>query len=659
MYKKILFAFLLMPVMTVAQKFEPGKVSVAELQQTRHPKDTSAVAAVLYNKGRSYFKYNERDGFTMVHHFEIRIKVYKKEGLKYANYEVPYYIGYKNMEQEQLHVDDALTYNLVDGKIEKTKLSADGKFKEKVNDKWKTVTITMPNVREGSIIEFSYDLKTPNLTEFPVFHFQRDIPVDFVEYHTETPVYYVYKPILSGYVDIKSEAKIERANQDYTNDHNGSEHMTYEQVHSVYTGKDIPALKKEDFIDNLSNYRSSLTNELERIRYPDKPDKDLSKTWDGVIKEIYSYEDFGKQLAKNDYFQFELKAVIRDLATQTEKCNAIFKFVQNRVRWNGQKGCYTDKGVEKAWIDRTGNAAEINFILCSMLNLAGVKARPVLTSTITNGIALFPSRTAFNYVIVAAEPEGKRVLLDATDAQTLPGILPLYVLNGTGRMVDQFGASEEIDLTPSMVSLQKINMMVAVAQDGSVSGKIRSAYKDYCAFDFRQKFSGENKDEYLENLENKLGAVISGYTTEGTGDSSGLVSEAFDFTSRSSTEVIGDRIMLDPLLFYTFTQNPMRQEERKLPVYFGFPVARKYTIGITVPEGYEIESIPDGVNLGTGEGVATFRLGTAKTATGITVTASYEVNKMRVDPDFYPVLRTFYRKILESENTKIILKKKN
>jgi hypothetical protein len=57
----------------------------------------------------------------------------------------------------------------------------------------------------------------------------------------------------------------------------------------------------------------------------------------------------------------------------------------------------------KAYKDKTGNVAEINLMLTAMLRYAGLNANPVLVSTRSNGIAMFPNRTAFNYVIAAVE----------------------------------------------------------------------------------------------------------------------------------------------------------------------------------------------------------------------------------------------------------------
>ena len=84
--------FLFFSFFLTAQEFKLGKVSVAELEQKVHPKDTSAVAAILYKKGKSSIEYNDNDGFVLITQVEARIKIYKKEGYDWANQSVVYYI---------------------------------------------------------------------------------------------------------------------------------------------------------------------------------------------------------------------------------------------------------------------------------------------------------------------------------------------------------------------------------------------------------------------------------------------------------------------------------------------------------------------------------------------------------------------------------------
>ena len=138
-----------------AQEFKLGKVSIAELEQKVHPKDSSATAAILYKKGTARIEYDQTNGFILVTQVDARIKIYKKEAYDWANQSVVYYIG-NNDSREKVDFSDVNTFNLVNGKIEKTKLKSDGIFNEEINKYRARKKITMPNVKEGSVLEYSY-----------------------------------------------------------------------------------------------------------------------------------------------------------------------------------------------------------------------------------------------------------------------------------------------------------------------------------------------------------------------------------------------------------------------------------------------------------------------------------------------------------------------
>lgn len=328
------------------------------------------------------------------------------------------------------------------------------------------------------------------------------------------------------------------------------------------------------------------------------------------------------------------------------------------MNWNNQKGYYTDKGVRKAYIDGTGNTAEINFILMAMLNRAGIKTEPVLISTKEHGIPVYPSRTVFNYVLAAAEIEGKRILLDATNKQTAPNILPLYTLNWTGRLIRQDGTSEEINLSPAFLSKKTLTMMVSVDEKGKLSGKYRVNSTDYEAFTFREKYADVNQQNYLEKVENDFpGMQISEYNVENNKDLSKPIIENFTFTGDNQAEIIGGKIYLDPLLFFTPTKNPFVLENRDFPIYFGYPTQFKYSLNITIPEGYVVETLPKPINLSTGENVGLFSFNISVINNTIQVVINKEIKNVMVSADFYDILKVFYKQMIDKLNEKIVLKK--
>ena len=118
-----LFIILVFYTKSIAQNFELGKVTITELQEKRHPKDSTANAVVLFKKGEVYF-----EDLTTITRVRTKIKIYKKEGFEWANEEISHYIN-----GESVSFSNATTYNLVDGKIEKIKLKKEGEFEQKIN----------------------------------------------------------------------------------------------------------------------------------------------------------------------------------------------------------------------------------------------------------------------------------------------------------------------------------------------------------------------------------------------------------------------------------------------------------------------------------------------------------------------------------------------
>ncbi len=659
-YNLTVTLFLLAIVPSIqAQEYKLGKVTVAELQEKQHVSDTSAVAAILYKKSRVFFTYKDKVGFSLNNEVTYRIKIYKKEGLDWANFEVPYYVGYENLSDDKLSFQDAVTYNLEAGNISKTKLNNEGSFKTKVDEDWKKRSISMPNVKVGSIVEFSYLLKTENLVKLPVFDFQYVIPVNYAEYKTEIPEYFIYKSILKGYVEIQSDEKLVNGSSNFENQFNQMQSLNYRQINSSYIAKEVPPIMEEEFIDNFRNYQASIHNELERTRFPGSPVKDYAVTWEGVAKTIFAHKDFGDELKENNYLLNDLKLILENIESKEERLNVVFKFIQDKMNWNQEYGYYTDKGVIKAYEDQTGNVAEINFILISMLRLAGIQVNPVLISTIEHGIPVFPSRTNYNYVVAMAEIGGEQIILDATHKYTTQNILPLNALNWKGRLIKSDGTSSEVDLVPSTASVDVYSLTAKFNTQGQISGELKSRFSNYEAYKFRDKYAEINTDNYIEKLENLYNGIeISNYVIENkSSDLLKPIDESFEFRATNQLEIIGKEIFLSPMMFFTIYKNPFVQDERKMPIYFGYPLVKKYFINIEIPDGYEVESMPKGINLSTDDGSLVFKYAMKRNENKIHIVVQSESKNAAVSAGVYPMLKDFYKKIVDVQQEKIVLKK--
>lgn len=671
-FKKSLIAilFLVSFSKTKAQDFEMGKVSLAELQEKAHPIDTSAVAAILFKTGKVTFEYKQKEGFIKTTEVKTRIKIYKKEGYDWANQTVRYYIG--GTTKQAVSFSDAVTYNEIGGKIEKTKLNEESVFDENINKYFAQKKITMPNVKVGSILEFQYKIKSKSVGAMNDWNFQSSIPVNYSEYVTFIPEYYIYSTNQKGFIypkvivdkkqkTVKFLNTARKEDGFITNNNNTSFYessLQYEETKTSYKAENLPAMKEEAYVNNIDNYRSALVQELTMTQYPDEPLKAYSTDWEAVVKTIYDFDEFGAELNKTGYFEDDIDALINGLNAPQEKIAIIFNFVKKSIKWNRDYNFYCDKGVKNAYKDKTGNVAEINLMLTAMLRYAGINVNPVLLSTRENGVALYPNLNAFDYVIAAVEiPEGI-VLLDATELYSLPNVLPLRDLNWFGRLIRKDGTSTQVSLTPQTQSKEVTNMNLILGKDGVIDGKIRIQLSAHNALAFRQKNLLTTTDTYLEGLENQNNNIeISDYVRENDLDLSKPIIEGYAFKDSKSIEIINDKIYVSPLLFLTTKENPFKQEIREYPVDFSYPFQNKYNVTIIIPEGFVVETLPAPINIATGENMGTFKYVTGTTGNKVQISITLDINTAIVSADYYDVLKAFYQQMIDKQNEKIVLKK--
>ena len=663
--KKIILA-ILFPVLVVAQDYELGKVTISELSQKQHTTDTSAVASVLFNVGKSYFDYSQ-DGFVLVTEIETKIKIYKKEGLDWANKEIKYYVGGEN--DESVIINKATTYNLVNGKIEKTKLNGEGEFKENVNKFWATKKITMPNVKEGSIIEYKYTIKSPYFSNLQDWKFQEIIPVDYSEYKTIIPEYFSYNYFSRGNIktNIKKETKyrnIDIFDKELVKSgksigyQSSVDRISLSENITIIEAKNVPALVEEEYTNNIDNYLSSIQYQLTSIQYPNQLVKVFSETWDDVAKHINENASFGDELKKDNYFENDYVNLVsgKELTNQ-DKINNIFDFVKKHYKWNEMIGIYTDEGVSKAYKDKVGNVAEINFTLISMLRKAGLNANPVLLTTRSRAINLFPSTTAFNYVICGIEIGDKIIFLDATDKNLKPDLLPSRALNYIGRLVRQNSTSLEVDLSPKLHSKNTV-MIFASIDNQTIKGNIKETLTENKAYNFRTKNGAISEESYLENIEKSMtGFEISEYKIENKSNPDEPIKEDYYFTSTNDIEVINDKLFFKPLLFFAIDANPFKQDKRDYPIDFKYPTHDSFTITYNLPQGYVVESMPEKINIATEDNLASFSFLTGNMGNKVQIVSNFYINTSLVSSDYYDTLKGFFNQVYLKMNEKIVLKK--
>ncbi len=651
-----------------AQQLEFGKVSEEEINQKVHPLDSEAVAAVIYKKATVSMEYQQ--GWKYVYEVEARIKIYKQEGFKHATISVPLYrIGAGS--NEIFSGLKAFTNNSDGGKISKDRIRNEGIFDEDLNEFYDLKKFTFPNVKEGSVLEYSYKITSPYIVGLPEFYFQEEIPVNSAEYTLKIPEYLGYKSYSKGFFPLKREqsTKFDAFTFTYVpkqtagNTALGSLKTQFSTVRytlftTTYTAQNVPKLVSEDYVNNIDNYFTSIRHELEWVKMPQSKVETYAQTWEDVVKAIYKSDRFGKELDQKNYFEAELTPLLSNAGSNKEKATIVYEFVKQKMSWNGNNGYYTKDGVKSAYKDRAGNVAEINLMLTAMLRHAGLLANPVLVSTKSWGIPLFPTRMGFNYVVSAVEFGDEIILLDATNNFSTPNILPVHTLNWFGRLVRNDETSQQIDLMPKNTSRTVVNMDAQINTTGSIEGRVRNTHTDHAALSFRSKNAGVDEKSYINQLQNKFVSMdIEEYTIQNKTDPYKPIVETYKFKKENAFDQIGGKIYFNPLFFFAKTKNPFTTEKREHPIDFKYPTSETYMINIAIPEGYKIESIPESTALELPEQIGKFGFMISSTDTNIQLRVTSEINVSIAPALYYETLKEYFKMLVEKETEKVVLAK--
>ncbi|WP_242202677.1 DUF3857 domain-containing protein [Aestuariivivens insulae] len=671
--KKVIVSLVLLFVLQIAssQDYKFGKVSKEELEEKYNPMDSSASATYLYKKRRTFFVYNTNDGFELITEVHERIKIYNQEGFDYATRIIN--LSKYNSDEEKVSGLKGYTFNLIDGKIEETKLKKDGIFESEEHDYLDRTKFTMPNIKEGSVIEYEYRIGSPFYWNVDEFVFQEDIPIKKIDARFEAPEYFNFKINTKGFLMITPDRETTRDKITFTDKvrtggnglYDGAARTSYQNTNVEfskeiynYSLENVPALKEEPYVNSIDNYRSAVKYELSYTKFPNTTMKFYSTTWEDVVKTIYKSSSFGTELDKSGYYDDDINNLISTVSDPIEKINLIYNYVKARVKWNGYYGKYTNDGVRKAYKEQAGNVAEINLMLTSMLRYAGLNANPVLVSTRKNGIPLFPTRDGYNYVISAVEVPNDVILLDATSKYAMPNVLPFRTLNWEGRVIRKDGSNETINLYPNEKSQNTISMLADLNDMASLEGGIRYVKSSHKAMSFREDYLETNKEQFLEDLENKYnGMEIADFEVKNDTELSKPVMETFKFSLENQADIIGDKIYFSPLFFLKTKENPFKLEKREFPVDFGYPSKNKYMVNIKLPEGYKVESAPEPIILQLPDNLGVYKYNIVLKQSAVQLIVEAEINQAIISPLYYDALKEYFKQLIEKENEQIVLTK--
>ncbi|MBO0357419.1 DUF3857 and transglutaminase domain-containing protein [Hymenobacter sp. BT186] len=665
------------PAFSQVEPIKFGKPDLKDFDPKNFVADSAAEAVVLCDFGRSRFETGTTDeGFKTVFERVTRIKILTKAGYDRATVEVPLY--HKGTEEEKLVNLKGFTYNLVNGQIVKEKLESTAVFREESSANVTTRKFTLPNVREGAVIEYSYSVSSDFLFNFPDWQFQYSIPVRWSEYRAQIPEYFDYKMLMQGYVPLAVNEHLSSTTQ-FTvrwsssiepgmqggRTAGGSETVSAQVRNHRWAAQNVPAFRNEPFMTSSRDYISRLDFELAGLKWPNQGYKAVAASWQGINNELLAHEGFGVQLKRAGFLKEQLTPLLAAEKDPAARVAAIHALVRKAVKFDGHNRLYSTATVRKAYDLHRGSAADVNLLLIAALREAGFQANPVLLSTRENGFVsteYMPMLSRFNYVVAhVALPEGKEMLVDATEELLPCGMLPTRCLNGSGRLIMPKEAdSRWISLAPQQRLTEYQQVQLTFDEKGGYTGKVHSEHGGYAGLQQRDRLREKGEKKFVEEmLSGREGWNLGKYQFSQRDVLDKPLALDYELTVAGGDAPVGT-MYLKPLQHFGNSRNPFVHEDRLFPVDFGCAMDETLVMTLTLPDGYVVDELPKPTNMSLPENGGRFVFVAQAVSTGtIQLTSRLNLSRPVYSAEEYKSLREFYRLVVAKQAEQIVLKKKS
>ncbi|WP_428331173.1 DUF3857 domain-containing protein [Mucilaginibacter sp.] len=659
MRKTLLFLLLITALFSRvgAQDFKYGAVTREQMDMKSYAKDTSAHAVVLQEFGKSRIDVGGDDNIKLQYLYHVKIKIFDSKAFDKGTVEIPVYNNSDADSFEDVQDIKGVTYYLDDnGTTQKVELENKKIYPVKENKHWAIYKFALPGIRNGCVIEYTYKIESPYFENFHAWHFQADIPKIYSEYEVHIPAFWTYNASIKGFL------KLTKNTSDVETSCFSTHGASCDCSHIVYGMGDIPAFVEEDYMTSSKNFSSTINFELVEYTSPyDGSKHKITKEWRDIDYQLKNEIYFGNQLKRKGLLKDRVASIIAGKTDDISKARAIYTYWQKWFKWNESRGIYSEN-ISKAFDTHSGSDADINLSLVTALSTAGLNAETVLLSTRDNGMlnTLYPVLGDFNYVVAKVNIGDQSYLLDATDPMLPFGVLPFRCLNDKGRVFSLDKPSYFMDLNLPQKEKSTYTYDFTLHEDGKLTGKMVNYSVGYEAYKKRvaiRKFN--STDEYVENLNEKFPKMKILKSEILNLDSLDLpLGEIYEVEIDLYNKTGANKITFNPFFMKRIITNPFKLAERSYPVDWGMPSDDRFILTIHLPAGYTIETPPQALSLSMPDNGGKFLTYYEPEDNGFKFSNVIQFNKSIYSSEEYPYLKELYNKIIQSEKSEMIFKKK-
>lgn len=621
--------------------------------------DTNANAVILFDSGRVDFV-SSKSGRSIdcVIKRRRRVKILHAQGFDAATIKIPLY-G-RDEYKDRIENIVAVTYNEENEKVVPAVLNPGDVFESKLSKYVSEVKFTMPNLREGSVIEYNYSIVSPHYYYIPSWSFQHiNLPCLSSNFEMKLPDFIRYVVVQNGADSIR-----------FTSTSEGYKIMNIGRAsvgsgyHTLkWTAANLAAFKTQAFTYYAQDYADRISFNFVSINFSE--DQGRIPSWRSVTADLLTDPDFGAMIAEgrtsNLFNTMEKITAADDNVMKAAK--SIYAYVRDNFTCIDDDNIYTTTDLYEVNKKKQGNTADLNLLLIALLREKGLHADPVILSTREYGVhpEAYPALNRLNYVIARLKIYGDTVYLDASHPRLGFGKLPLECYNGHGRIISTTDTGNVYLYPESVKEMEQTTVFISndEKQNGVMSGSYQSVPTYHRAYELRTALRKEGQETYFKKLSNPAvqDFMIDSHGIDSLNKYDEPVNLHYDFHFTTGNEP-GGLIYFNPMMSEGMQTNPLMAAERAYPVEMPAPVDKLYVLNMEIPAGYVIEEMPAPAKFAFNGNEGTFEYIIQKDETVVQLRSRLKISRAVFRPEEYNDLRQFFAQVVKKQAEQIVFKKK-
>ncbi|HEX4950957.1 MAG TPA: DUF3857 and transglutaminase domain-containing protein [Blastocatellia bacterium] len=451
---------------------------------------------------------------------------------------------------------------------------------------------------------------------------------------------------------------------------------------STYTwqARNLDGIKPESGSPSLANLVPRM---VVRIFPPAGKSAGLLRTfesWTDVSR--YMSEISDPQVQLDDALAGKARELTAQAKTEFEKIQVIGRYAQS-IKYvsiqigAGRGGGYRPHSSLEVFRKSYGDCKDKANLMRAMLKALNIQAYPVIiySGDPTYVREEWPSPGQFNHCIIAVKVSaettaativthpklGRLLIFDATDEDTPVGDLPDHEQGSLALIVAaNDGLLMRMPTTPPEANKLVRQAEVTLNESGNINAKISERSIGQAAVNERRLFKALAKPDYVKRIEHWITRGITGANVsriEPTDNhAEGKFALDVEFVAQAYGQSMrGKLLVFKPALVAHRFGLDLTEPKRKHPLVLEAE-AFSETVRVKLPEGFEVDEIPDAAKLEMPFGMysANFEVKDGH----LIFTRQLEVKAMTIPAALYPVVREFFGRVRGVEVAPVVLAKK-